>query len=359
MEEKPAPAAVEAAGAIDGRISPVWSLPASSPLGIGSSERSRWAGMRVGVERPTDRSTPGLDLGASAAWLVLSLIWGSTWLAIKIGLADLPPLLFAGIRFAVASGLLLGWAAIRRLSLPTSRRDWLLLVWLGMTNIALSYGLVFWGELHLSAGLTAILFSTAPLFSLLLAHVLIPRERLTVRRSLGSLLGLAGVVTIFWSNLGVTSPQWLAAASGIVFSAFLAAMGSILIKRWGLHLPVAVLSGVQMAVATPFLLLAGLVLGEGASLVWTVRGVGAILYLALIGSALGFALYYWMLRRVRVTTAVHLIIGVVLTAVGLDWLLLGEVLTPRMAIGGGMVLVGLVLAIAPAPPVVQWVRVRG
>ena len=93
-------------------------------------------------------------------WFVLCLIWGSTWLFIKLGLQDLPPFTFAGIRFVIASAMLLSLIAVRRAPLPRERRDWGLIAATGVLSFTVNYGLLFWGEQHVSSGLAALLQAT-------------------------------------------------------------------------------------------------------------------------------------------------------------------------------------------------------
>src|SRR5438128_3691120 len=107
---------------------------------------------------------------ARLVWLVLCCIWGSTWLFIKLGLADLPPLTFAAIRFVISSIILCSLIAIRGVPLPRTRRDLLLLAVTGVLSFSLNYGLVFWGEQYISSGLAALLQSTLPAFGLIIAH---------------------------------------------------------------------------------------------------------------------------------------------------------------------------------------------
>src|SRR5262245_31650393 len=97
-------------------------------------------------------------------WLILCLIWGSTWIFIKLGLRDLPPITFAGLRFRFASVIL--WAIVfaRRRPLPNNLSDWLKLAWAGIISFALNYGLVFWGEQHINSGLAAVLQAMIPVF---------------------------------------------------------------------------------------------------------------------------------------------------------------------------------------------------
>jgi drug/metabolite transporter (DMT)-like permease len=107
-------------------------------------------------------------------WLVLCGIWGSTWLFIKIGLVDLPPLTFAGIRFVIAFTTLSLIIGLRRIKLPRAPRDWLLLAVSGVLGFTLNYGLIFWGEQYISSGLAALLQSTLPAFGLIIAHYYLP-----------------------------------------------------------------------------------------------------------------------------------------------------------------------------------------
>src|SRR5918911_4093121 len=110
-------------------------------------------------------------------WLVLSLIWGSTWLFIKLGLEDLPPFTFVGIRFVIAVIILSTIVIIRRRPLPRDLRDWVLIAGTGFLAFAINYGLLFWGEQHISSGLAAILQTIIPVFGLILAHMHLPSER--------------------------------------------------------------------------------------------------------------------------------------------------------------------------------------
>src|SRR5437868_7987104 len=136
-------------------------------------------------------------------WLVLCLIWGSTWLFIKLGLADLPPISFAGIRFVIAAAILCAVVLIRRVQWPRARRDWLLILITGILSFTLNYGLVFWGEEHISSGLAAVLQSTFPAFGLIIAHLYLPYERLTRAKAVGVLLGVLGIVVIFSDQLHI------------------------------------------------------------------------------------------------------------------------------------------------------------
>src|ERR1044072_946243 len=138
---------------------------------------------------------------ARLVWLILCGIWGSTWLFIKLGLADLPPLTFAGIRFVIACAILFSLIRIRRIQLPRARRDWVLLAVSGILSFGFNYGLVFWGEQYISSGLAAVLQSTLPAFGLVFAHFHLPAERLSWKRIAGVVLGVFGVGVVFSNQL--------------------------------------------------------------------------------------------------------------------------------------------------------------
>jgi len=103
-------------------------------------------------------------------WLLLCCIWGSTWLFIKIGLADLPPISFAAIRFLIAAAILAIIIAVKRVPLPGGLKDWGMLAGTGVLAFSLNYGLIFWGEQYISSGLAALLQATIPAFGLVIAH---------------------------------------------------------------------------------------------------------------------------------------------------------------------------------------------
>jgi drug/metabolite transporter (DMT)-like permease len=277
-------------------------------------------------------------------WLLLGAIWGSTWLFIKLGLEDLPPLTFAGVRFLVASASLLVLLWVRKRPMPRSLGDWGLAVGTGVLTFSISYGLVFWGEDHISSGLTSVLYTTQPLFGLLAARALLPDEPLTLRRLGGVLLGIGGVVLIFSRQLGAEDPLALWGTAAVIASALASAFSAVVLKRWGTHLDPLWLATVQMVSGFIPLLVVGIPLeGSPLRLHWTGMAWGALFYLALMGSALPFVLYYWLLKRMSVTKIQLLPLFCTVLAVLLGGLVLHEELSWRTALGAVGVLVGLCL----------------
>src|SRR5215213_5698360 len=166
-------------------------------------------------------------------WLVLALIWGSTWLFIKLGLEDLPPFTFAGIRFVIAVLILSAVVVLRGRKLPTDWRDWVLIAGTGWLAFTINFGLLFWGEQRTSSGLAAILQTIIPVFGLALAHLHLPSERITAPKLVGVVLGIAGVALIFSDQMGAEGSGALKGSVAIVIGAFGAAYSNVLVKARG------------------------------------------------------------------------------------------------------------------------------
>ena len=195
-------------------------------------------------------------------FLLLCLIWGSTWLFIKLGLSDLPPFTFAGIRFVIASTILFVIVKARGLSLPRTRADWLLLATTGVLAFSVNYGAVFWGEQHISSGLAALLQAMIPVFGLVIAHFYLPGEQMTLARIFGVVLGAAGVGVIFSNQLSIAGPRALAGCAALVVGSACTAYANVLVKARGAKLNPAILAGGQMVFGLVPLLLIGISTGR-------------------------------------------------------------------------------------------------
>src|SRR6266478_6996087 len=158
---------------------------------------------------------PKAGWGVPAAWLTLCIVWSSTWLAIKIGLRDLPPISFVAIRFLIAITALVAVSIGRTRLLPLCRGEYVVLAITGVLMFAVNYTLLFWAELHVSSGLAAVLQATIPIFGMLFAHWMLPEDPLRWQRLAGAIIALGGVAVIcarlldfngllaFWGGLGI------------------------------------------------------------------------------------------------------------------------------------------------------------
>lgn len=277
-----------------------------------------------------------------AANLLLIVVWGTTWAAIRVGLAGIPPFTGVALRFALAGGLLVAIAPRLGVRLGRSRRErWL---WLanGLLSFCLSYSIVYWSEQYIPSGLAAVLFATYPLFVAVLAHWLLPGDRLSSRTLAGLLLGFAGVAVIFSDDLRLLGGERVRAAALVMLvSPAVSALATVIVKRWGGGVHPLSLAALPMLVCAAVMGPAALVLERGRTLIWDAHSLGALLYLALFGSALTFTIYYWVLAHVAATRVALItyaipIVALLVGAVGFD-----EPLRPRVLAGAALVILGI------------------
>jgi drug/metabolite transporter (DMT)-like permease len=279
-------------------------------------------------------------------WLALCVIWGSTWLGIKLGLRDLPPITFAGVRFGIAALLLGVLTLLRGVRLPANARDWRLLAYTGFLSITVNYALVFWGEQYISSGLAALLSATVPLFGLPLAHRYLASEPLTWKKITGVLAGLLGVAIVFSGELGIGGPRALGASVGIIIAALATAQAGVLVKARGTHIEPSVLAGVQMAGGCIPLLIGGMVLeGSPLDFHWTPLALASLAYLTVLGSVVAFLMYYWLIRHTAVTGVLMIPLVTPLIAVLIGVLFGGETVGWHTALGGAAIIGGVALAV--------------
>src|SRR5437868_1515070 len=163
-------------------------------------------------------------------WLILCLIWGTTWIFIKVGLDDLPPIAFAATRFVLAVAILFVIIRVQKIPLPKTGNEWRLIALTGVLQFSINYSTVFWAEQYITSGLAAVLQAMIPVFGLVLAWFLLPNERITMQKVIAVVIGIIGVSVIFLDQLRVEN--WLAFGGcvAIVIGAYCAAQASILVK---------------------------------------------------------------------------------------------------------------------------------
>jgi len=279
---------------------------------------------------------------ARLVWLILCCIWGSTWLFIKIGLKDLPPLTFAGIRFVIASAILIAIVAVRRLPFSDLITNWRLLALTGVLSFSFNYGFIFWGEQYISSGLAALLQATIPAFGLVFAHFYLPGERITPRKVTGVVLGILGVGVVFSNQLTVGEEKSLAGCVAIVLSSIIVAYSNVLVKARGKHIDPVIMAAGQMLFGLVPLLVIGISLeGNPVYYRWTMRAVVSLFYLAIVGSVIAFVLYYWLVRKIDVTKSMLIALVTPVVAVIVGIIVLGERINWRTLLGGAMIISGI------------------
>ena len=286
------------------------------------------------------------------AFFVLALLWSGNWLVIRIGLADLPPFLFAGVRMAIATALLLPLA--RGVARPTRpEAGWIALV--GFLQIGVSYACVYTAEQWIESGLAALLFGTFPIWIAILGHLLLADDRLTPRTLAAAAFGVAGVAVLEAPALSraasAAPPGLLAGGVLMLVSAVVSALSAVLIKKHLSRVPAIKNVQGQAIVAAAVLLGASLLFERHAAVRWSPAAGASVAYLGIVGT-LVFVGTQWLVPRVPV--AVIGAFPVVNTVLALLWgaALAGERVSGRVAAAAALILAGVVLATsgrAPSP----------
>lgn len=288
-------------------------------------------------------SSPG-PARLAGAFLLLTAIWGTTWAAIRLGLEGLPPFTAVSLRFLIAGSVLLALVPVFGVRFSWSRRE--LGLWLanGALAFCASYGIVYWAEQFIPSGLAAVLFATYPLFVAVLAHVALPGERLPPQAVFGLLLGFLGVALIFSDDLRALGGENVRAVA-LVFlgSPIVSALATVAVKRWGAGIHPLSLTAVPMLITGVLMGALALAVERQVELVFDPRSLGALVYLAIPGSAVTFTVYYWMLAHAAATRVALIAYTIPIVAVVTGALAFGEPVRARLLLGGAVVLVAVAI----------------
>ncbi len=278
------------------------------------------------------------------AWAVLILlgaIWGASYYFIKIGGAEIPPLTFVAARTMIAAFALLIVLRLRGEGLPRTRAGWMPLAAMGIFNGVIPYTLITWGELHISSGLAAILTAAMPLFTVILAHFWTQDERLTPSRVFGIIVGFFGVVILFLPELrrGMQIEFWGEIA--VIFAAASYAVATLVARRY-LHgvSHVAAATG-QLSSAALVTIPLSLAIDNPLALRPSLGAFGALLVLALLGTAFAYVLYYWLVEHTGATRTALVTYLIPITGVMWGALLLSEAVELEALVGLVLIIIGI------------------
>jgi drug/metabolite transporter (DMT)-like permease len=280
------------------------------------------------------------------AFAIIYFVWGSTFLAIRIGVHEVPPLLLAAMRFLVAGLVLYGWMIARGERSP-SGRQWRSVSVLAILIFVIDYGLLFWAEQRVPSGIAAVMLATIPAFMALSEIIVLRTQRLTVRLGLALLIGLGGVAVLMSRslNLGGT-PIDAVGAVALIIASMSFSVSSALARRLPLPPSKVMSSGAQMLAGGVFLVLAAAALGEFPHFhPWTVsQGAWlSLLYLIVAGSIIGFTAYVWLIDHESPTKVGTYAYVNPVVAVLLGYFLAGEALGLRTILGTLLILVSVVV----------------
>jgi drug/metabolite transporter (DMT)-like permease len=279
------------------------------------------------------------------AFGLVYVIWGSTYLAIRVGAAHMPSSLFAGVRFVVAGVVMLGAMALLGRRLRPSRRDLLTLLGAGALLLLGANGLVVLAETVVPSGMTALIVATVPLWIAGLEAVLPGGERIASRGILGILLGFAGLVILTWPALSGAS-QEVAHPAGLallVCAALSWSLGTLLMRRRPLRVDAFVGTGWEMLFGGGLNLIAGFLFQSRQPITWNSELVGSLLYLIVFGSLAALTAFVWLVQHVPATKVTTYAYVNPVIAVFLGWWLLNEKVTLYLIAGMAVIVLAVVL----------------
>jgi drug/metabolite transporter (DMT)-like permease len=276
-------------------------------------------------------------------FLLVALIWGTTWTAIKLSLEGYPPLIGATLRFVFAIAMLGLYARVTRLSLVLPRHTILWVVVTAILVYVVDYGLVYWSEQYLSAGVTAMLFAAVPLATMLGSVFAFRTETFRYREVAGILFGFLGIVVVFFDPLVATgfSVKATLAAVAIVVAAMAAAFNIVIAKRHLTLVGAVPLTFHQMLWGTLGLGIISAITGQWRNVRYSLEPTLAVLYLGIAGSAAAFVMYYSLLRTMRASTLSTISYVTPLVAVLTGRIVLNESISLRVGSGVAAIVVGL------------------
>ncbi len=293
------------------------------------------------------------------AFALVYVFWGSTYLGIRIAVERIPPILMAGLRFSVAGALMLVFCRLRGRRTGVTFDQFWRLAFIGILLLAVSNAVLAWAELYVPTGLAALIVSITPIWFLFIEHVLFrrsvhgdtaggsaPPHPVGRAALVGVALGIAGMIVLLWPRLRETQAlgAWeLVAAISLLGSSFSWAFGSVLARKWHVQVDTLVGSGWQMVLAGIVDVGAALILGEHRAARWDFAGLGAVLYLVVFGSWVGYSAYVWLLRHVETTKVSTYAYVNPVVAVILGWLVLGEPVDRFMFAGAAIIVPAVAL----------------
>ena len=280
------------------------------------------------------------------AFAIIYFVWGSTFLAIRVGVREVPPFLFAAMRFLAAGLVLFGWMLARGERSPTGRQ-WVSAFSLAFLIFVMDYGLLFWAEQRVPSGVAAVMMATIPVFMALSEIIFLRTQKLTVRLGLALLIGIGGVAVLISHTLNFGgTPIDTAGAVALMVASLSWSVSSALTRKLPLPPSKVMSSGAQMLAGGVLLALTAAALGEVRDFDPAIVSRGAwfaLLYLIVAGSIIGFTAYVWLIHHESPTKVGTYAYVNPVVAVLVGYFLGGEMLGLRTVLGTLLVLISVIV----------------
>lgn len=277
-------------------------------------------------------------------YIIICLIWGSTWLFIRFGLDSLTPIVSAGFRFSLAAIMIFVLMKFKKIEMLIDSNSLKIYVILGLFSFLVPFALVYWAEQFIPSGLTSVLFSVMPFFVILFSFFAIKGEVISIFQIIGVGFGFGGIVTIFSENLNIDLSNNIFGMVAVLLSSIIQAGIGVYIKKFGKHLNPLTMNFFPLLIAGVLMIFLGFIFEDTTRLKFDSKAVISVVYLAFVGTVVAFSTYYWLMKRINL---IFLSLSSFITpiiAVFLGWLFLGENFSKQALIGSLLVLVGILFA---------------
>ncbi len=277
-------------------------------------------------------------------YILICLIWGSTWIAIKIGLDTLTPMFAVGLRFLIASIVLYFIIKFKNLDLQTDPKSIKLYIFMGIFSFVIPFSLVYWAEQFVPTGLTSVLFSIFPFWVILFSRIAFPNERVGMYKLFGVIFGFIGIAIIFKDQLSLDFGESTLGILAVVISATMQGGVAVVMKKHGKELNPVSMNFIPLLITGLVLLPAGLIWEDTSRLAYSNPALISVLYLATIGTVVAFTVYYWLLKKINVVILSLTSFITPIIAIILGWFFLSENLNSNHLVGSSLVLIGILFA---------------
>lgn len=284
------------------------------------------------------------NIRITLAYILICLLWGSTWLAIRLGLDSLTPVFSAGIRFTFASFIIFIIMKIKKIELQIDSLSVKLYFILGFLSFVIPFGLVYWAEQFIPSGLASIIFAVMPFFVILFSVFALKEQKIYAVQIIGVLLGFFGIVLIFSEDLFVDLSQDIWGMGAVLISSIMQAGIAVTMKKYGKHLNPLSMNFLPLLLAGFTMLIYGYVFEDFSFNKFDLNAFISVGYLAIFGTVMTFTTYYWLMKKINIVLLSVSTFITPIIAVILGWAVLGEMFTSQILTGSSLVLVGILFA---------------
>ena len=278
------------------------------------------------------------------SYILLCLIWGSTWIILKKSLTNgTPPLFGSGMRFLLAGSIL--WVIIffQRNYPPFSKNALRIYFQFGVLNLAISYGLTYWATQYIYSSLSSIIWSGFPLTVAIFSYFMLPNETLTLKKSISLILGSIGAALILLESINLSGENVTIGVVLVILAVIIASYPSVYLKKYDQIVSPLHINSVSQLMAGIILLSVSYFIEGNHQMIWSNYNIFALIYLTIPGSLIAWFIYIWLYSHLSMAQISYIAFFPPLMATALGWIFLDEVLTTLSIFGGLFVIFGAVL----------------